>query len=103
MYELVGGTALAGTGLAGTGFPSGADLAGDFAASARELDALRTRVESQVVSLPRIDPTGWDGPASWACQLSLALLRRETDTAVELLRCAADLSSAAAFEAGQNA
>jgi hypothetical protein len=89
--------------LAGTAFVSGAGLAGELAASARELDALRMRVESQVASLPGIDPTGWNGPASWAYQLSLALLRRETNTALELLRCAADLSFAAAFEAGQGA
>jgi uncharacterized protein YukE len=82
---------------------TGKALAAELAASARELDALRARVEQQCESLPTVETSGWNGPASWAYQLSLALLHRQTQAATELLRCAADLSAAAAFEAGQNA
>ena len=82
---------------------TGAGLGGELAETARELDALCARVESGSMALPGIDSTTWAGLASWACQLSLALLRREIGAARELLRCAADLSSAAAFEAGQRA
>jgi uncharacterized protein YukE len=82
---------------------SGAALAGELAASAQELDAIRARVETESASMPTIDLSGWNGPARWAFQFSLALLRRETDTAIELLRCAADLSAAAAFESSGNA
>lgn len=98
MYGQLGGDLGAG----GTGGAGGAALAGELAASARELDALRVRVENEVASLPRIDVTGWSGPASRACQLALALLRREAEAARELLACASDLAAAAAFEAGRN-
>lgn len=82
---------------------TGAAAVGGLAESARELDALRARVEVAVSALPRLDTTGWSGPASWACNVALELLRKETATAIDLLRCAADLAGAAAFEAGQSA
>jgi hypothetical protein len=77
-------------------------LAAELTESARELDALRARVELQCDSFPTVETSGWSGPASWAYQLSLALLQRQTRAATELLRCAADLSAAAAFELGQH-
>ena len=75
-----------------------AALAGEFSASSAALRALTTRVETEGGSRPRIDTSGWSGPASWACQLSVTLLGREIEAAVELLRCAADLTAAAAWE-----
>jgi hypothetical protein len=82
---------------------TGASTVGDLSESARELDALRTRVETAVAALPPLDTSGWSGPASWACGVALELLRREIAAAIDLLRCAADLTAAAAFEAGQSA
>jgi hypothetical protein len=82
---------------------AGARLAGGLAEDARELGSLRTRVLDSVASLPRVDASGWSGPASWAYQLSLTLLHRETETASDLLRCASDLAVAASFEAGHGA
>jgi uncharacterized protein YukE len=81
---------------------TGAALAAELTESARELDALRARVESRARALPAVDSNGWSGPASWAYQLALALLHRQTEAATELLRCAADLSAAAAFEVNRN-
>jgi PPE-repeat protein len=76
-----------------------AALAAELTANADELTALTGRVAGEADSQPRIDSSGWSGPASWACQLSLTLLARQMDQAVELLRCAADLTAAAAWEA----
>jgi hypothetical protein len=84
-------------------FVTGAALAAELTAYARELDALRSRVETQARSLPTVESSGWSGPASWAYQLSIALLHRQTLAATDLLRCAADLSAAAAFEVRRNA
>jgi len=64
---------------------------------ADELAALARRVESEGRSQPRMSAAGWSGPASWACDVALAALRREIDTATELLRCATDLTSTAAW------
>lgn len=82
---------------------SSAALAREFSEASAELAALTRRVQRERDAQPRIDASQWSGPASWACQLSLALLAREMDAAVELLRCASDLAGAAAWEARGNA
>jgi uncharacterized protein YukE len=82
---------------------TGAALAAELTESARELDALRARVESRAQALPTVETSRWNGPASWAYQMALALLHRQTRAATDLLRCAADLSAAAAFEVNRNA
>lgn len=81
-----------------TGVESRAALAGELAQSSESLRILGSRVEHEAHSRPRLNATGWSGPASWACDLSLAMLARELEAAVALLRCAADLTSAAAWE-----
>jgi hypothetical protein len=73
-------------------------LAAELSDSSDALRSLTTRVRNESESRPRIDTSEWSGPASWACQLSLTLLAREIEAAAELLRCAADLTAAAAWE-----
>jgi hypothetical protein len=77
-------------------------LAGELSASSVALRVLTRRVENEGELRPRIETSGWSGPASWACQLSLTLLGREIETAAQLLRCAADLTAAAAWEVRGN-
>jgi hypothetical protein len=81
----------------------GATLVTDLATSASELEVIRQRVAGTGALVPIIDLGSWSGLASLACRLSLSELRREVEIAAELLRCAADLTSAAAFEARSNA
>ena len=74
-------------------------LAGRLSATSDELRALAARVEGEAAARPHLDTSAWVGPASWGCQFSLAMLARELDAAVALVRCAADLAGAAAWEA----
>jgi hypothetical protein len=73
-------------------------LAAELSASSDALRALGRRVEGDAGAVPQIETGGWDGPASWACQLSLALLAHELAAATELLGCAANMMAAAAWE-----
>jgi hypothetical protein len=63
-----------------------------------ELAVIMRRVEQSMATMPRYDPSAWSGPASWAYQVSLGSLGREVSAALELLRCAVDLTAAAVFE-----
>lgn len=74
-------------------------LAGELAERADELRGLQARVEREAAHHPRIDTSQWSGLASWACQRALEQLAREIDVSSELLRCAADLTAAAEWEA----
>ena len=73
-------------------------LAAELSDTSDELRALANRVQHEGEARPRIELSAWTGPANWACQLSLAVLDRDIEAATELLRCAADLASAAAWE-----
>jgi hypothetical protein len=75
-----------------------AALAGELTESAESLRVLGARIEQEAHSRPRLDTTGWNGPAAWACTFSLAMLARELEAAVALVRCAADLTATAAWE-----
>jgi hypothetical protein len=75
-----------------------ASLAAELSASSDALRALGRRVEREAGLVPYVETTGWDGPASWACRLSLALLAHEIVAATELLGSAANMMAAAAWE-----
>ena len=62
------------------------------------LTSARQRLNGVAHSVPRPDASGWSGPAGWAYQHSLALVAREVEAAVELLRSASDLTGAALYE-----
>jgi hypothetical protein len=81
---------------------TGPALAVKLRESRDELDFARHRVTGAVQIAPHREPSGWNGPAGWAYQRSLALLNRDLDAAVALLRSASDLTSAAIYELGQS-
>ncbi|HMH58927.1 MAG TPA: hypothetical protein VK537_07080 [Galbitalea sp.] len=66
-----------------------------------ELDFVRHRATGAAQVAPHRDASGWSGPAGWAYQRSLALLNRDLDTAVAMLRSASNLTSAAIYQLGQ--
>jgi hypothetical protein len=77
---------------------SSSGLATELTDTSDELRALAHRLQREGEARPRIELSAWTGPANWACRLSLAVLDRELEAATELLRCAAELTSAAAWE-----
>jgi len=81
--------------------PSGPALRAELELSSHQLTALLRRAEFAVELLPNSDTAAWHGPANWAYQVSLALLRRQAGAALELLRSSAQLTAAAAFEVDQ--
>jgi hypothetical protein len=78
-------------------------LAAELTDTSDDLQALANRVQHEGETRPRIELSVWAGPANWACRLSLAVLDREIEAATELLRSAANLTSAAAWEMKSNA
>jgi hypothetical protein len=75
-----------------------AALAAELLDSTDVLRALQHRVQREGETRPRIELGAWSGSASWACRAALAALDRQIAVTTELLRCAADLTAAAAEE-----
>jgi hypothetical protein len=75
-------------------------VAAELRESRAELDFARHRVAAQ--SAPDGGSSGWVGPAGWAYRRALALLSRDLDAAVELLRSASELTSAALYQLGHD-
>ena len=73
-------------------------LAAELTDTSDELRGLAHRVQREGEARPRVELSAWTGPANWACRLSLAVLDREIEAATELLRSAAELTAAAAWE-----
>jgi len=78
--------------------PSAQTLAAGLTEAADELGVLRLRVQQEGESQPHIDSTIWRGPASWACEVSLALLAREIAAVVDHLRTASDQATLEVWE-----
>jgi hypothetical protein len=87
----------------GTQQLSGAAFRAELEWSSHELTTLVRRVELAVDLLPHSEAASWRGPANWAYQVSLALLRHQATSALELLRASAALTAAAAFEVEHHA
>jgi transposase len=80
---------------------TGFAIAGELRQTRDRLTFAGHRLVGTAESAPRPDASGWAGPAGWAYQHALAVVAREVEAAVELLRSAADLTSAALYEMGQ--
>jgi hypothetical protein len=83
-----------------SGLETASVIVAELRESKDELDFARHRVTSAAQLAPTRNPSGWSGPAGWAYQRSLALVNRDLDAAVELLRSASNLTSAAISQLG---